>query len=274
MPSMQAPDRPRRPIRRMQRTRESCRARPRTTSQVPSGELSSTKMTSQALPASAVSSRRYSVVTLSRSLKVGTTTESAGVATACGGLSGPGLMASFMRQRISDSPRGSQGAVGLQLRRNSSRGSRKRTETGPKMPTTTNRGRAYIRRSLTIQWSSQRRSYEASTSPLEARWGWRRRSARGRHVHGAALLRHLPHHRSPRGGRRGGRWRRRLNLRHRFRRRFSDRPVHERDRQHRGGNDRTQYACDFLRIHCDIPAVSPVPYRRKPGIWRVGFSRT
>ena len=73
---MQAPDRPRRPIRRMQRTRESWRARSRTTSQVPSGELSSTKMTSQATPASAVSSRRNSVVTLSRSLKVGTTTES------------------------------------------------------------------------------------------------------------------------------------------------------------------------------------------------------
>ena len=47
------------------------------------------------------------------------------------------------------------------------------------MPTTTNRGRAYIRRSLTIQWSSQRRSCEASTSPLEGKWGWPRRSARG-----------------------------------------------------------------------------------------------
>jgi hypothetical protein len=47
------------------------------------------------------------------------------------------------------------------------------------MPTTTNRGRAYIRRSLTIQWSFQRRSYEASTSPLAAKWGWPRRSARG-----------------------------------------------------------------------------------------------
>src|ERR1700692_1006425 len=50
MPSMQAPDRPRRPIRLTQRTRESCRARPRTTSHVPSGELSSTKMTSQFTP--------------------------------------------------------------------------------------------------------------------------------------------------------------------------------------------------------------------------------
>ena len=46
---MQAPDRPRRPIRRMQRTRGSFCARPRTTSQVPSGELSSTNTTSQAM---------------------------------------------------------------------------------------------------------------------------------------------------------------------------------------------------------------------------------
>jgi hypothetical protein len=57
------------PIRLMQRTRESSRASARTTSQVPSGELSSTKMTSKAVPVSAVSSRRNSVVTLSRSLK-------------------------------------------------------------------------------------------------------------------------------------------------------------------------------------------------------------
>ena len=42
IPSMQAPDSPRRPIRLMQRTRESCRASARTTSHVPSGELSST----------------------------------------------------------------------------------------------------------------------------------------------------------------------------------------------------------------------------------------
>ena len=46
-------------------------------------------------------------------------------------------------------------------------GGSKRAKTAPEMPTTTNRGRAYIRRSLTIPWSSQRRSYEASTSPLE-----------------------------------------------------------------------------------------------------------
>ena len=39
----------------------------------------------------------------------------------------------------------------------------------PEMPTTTNRWRAYIRRSRAIEWSSQRRSYEASTSPLEVK---------------------------------------------------------------------------------------------------------
>jgi hypothetical protein len=45
----------------------------------------------------------------------------------------------------------------------------KPAKTGPKMPTTTNRGRAYIRRSRAIQWSFQRRSYEASTSPLKSK---------------------------------------------------------------------------------------------------------
>ena len=78
MPSMQAPDRPRRPIRRMQRTRLSCCASARTTSEVPSGELSSTNTTSQATLTSVASSRRYSTVTLSRSLKVGTMTDSSG----------------------------------------------------------------------------------------------------------------------------------------------------------------------------------------------------
>src|SRR5258707_15094825 len=61
-------------------------------------------MTSQARPASAVSSLRNRATTLSRSLKVGTTTDNSGVATACGGVPCPGLMASFMRQRISPAP--------------------------------------------------------------------------------------------------------------------------------------------------------------------------
>mgnify|MGYP003387802301 CR=1 FL=1 len=88
---------------RMQRTLESFRANPRTTSQVPSGELSSTKTTSQAMPVSVASSRRYSTVTLSRSLKVGTTTESSGKA-ACDGVSGPGWMASFMIASVYPQP--------------------------------------------------------------------------------------------------------------------------------------------------------------------------
>src|SRR4051794_7904043 len=55
-------------------------------------------MTSQARPASAASSLRNKATTLSRSLKVGTTTDNSGVITA---VPCPGLMASFMRQRIS-----------------------------------------------------------------------------------------------------------------------------------------------------------------------------
>src|SRR6202789_4455124 len=46
-----------------------------------------------------------------------------------------------------------------------------RVKTSPKMPTTTKRWGAYIRRSRAISWSSQRRSYEASTSPLAEIWG-------------------------------------------------------------------------------------------------------
>ena len=155
MPSMQAPDSPRRPIRRIQRTRESCRARPRTTSQVPSGELSSTNTTSQATPFSVASSRRYSTVTLSRSLKVGTTTESCGKPVACNGVSGPGLMASFMGPAYIRSRQRCQGRV-------PGRGAdrwKKQAKTGPNMPTTTNR-RARVHPALPgYSWSSQRRSF-------------------------------------------------------------------------------------------------------------------
>src|ERR1700709_1567758 len=58
-------------------------------------------MTSQARPTSAVSSLRNKAMTLSRSLKVGTTTDNSGVTTA---VPCPGLLASFMRQRISPAP--------------------------------------------------------------------------------------------------------------------------------------------------------------------------
>src|SRR3954467_10945372 len=57
-------------------------------------------MTSHAWPCSAASSLRNSAMTLSRSLKVGTTTDNCGV-TACDEVPCPGLMAAFMRQRIS-----------------------------------------------------------------------------------------------------------------------------------------------------------------------------
>src|SRR3977135_1514559 len=59
-------------------------------------------MTSHARPASAVSSLWNRAMTLSHSLKVGTTTDNSGVTTAW--VPCPGLMASFMRQRISPAP--------------------------------------------------------------------------------------------------------------------------------------------------------------------------
>src|SRR3954470_18995517 len=48
------------------------------------------------MPASAVSSLRNSAVTFSRSLKVGTTTDSSGVVAVCCEVPCPGRMASFM----------------------------------------------------------------------------------------------------------------------------------------------------------------------------------
>src|SRR5215510_7650513 len=107
---MQAPDKPRRPTRRRQRTRGSRRDSSRTTCQVWSGELSSTNTTSHGVAPKVAFSRWYSVVTLSRSLKVGTTTEISGRA-ACGAISGPGLMASFMRHSYSGRPPCCQEAV-------------------------------------------------------------------------------------------------------------------------------------------------------------------
>ena len=76
MPSTQALDRPRRPTRRRQRTRGNRRESAWSRSAVPSGESSSTKMTSKATPCSTRSSRLSSSSTLSISLKVGITTAS------------------------------------------------------------------------------------------------------------------------------------------------------------------------------------------------------
>src|SRR3954451_9969473 len=58
-------------------------------------------MTSHAMPISAVSSLRSRAVMLSRSLKVGTTTDNSGVVAACDEVPCPGRMASFMCQRVS-----------------------------------------------------------------------------------------------------------------------------------------------------------------------------
>jgi hypothetical protein len=73
IPSIQADDRPLRPIRCRQRTRGSARAMVRTSAAVPSGESSSTKMTSQPVAPRVASRRLSNSRTLPRSLKVGTT---------------------------------------------------------------------------------------------------------------------------------------------------------------------------------------------------------
>ena len=77
---MQAELSPRRPTRRMQRTRRSSLPRSRRCSAVPSAESSSTNTASQSTPASSRSSRSIRGPTLSRSLSVGTTIASAGPA--------------------------------------------------------------------------------------------------------------------------------------------------------------------------------------------------
>ena len=73
IPSMQAVDSPRRPIRWITRTRASSRPSARAASAVPSGLSSSTKIASQRRPASAWSSLPIRTATFARSLKVGMT---------------------------------------------------------------------------------------------------------------------------------------------------------------------------------------------------------
>ena len=82
MPSMQADERPRRPIRRITRTRGMVLCRPSRSSAVPSCESSSTNTTSQAIPASASPSPASSGAMLSLSFRVGTITASCGGASA------------------------------------------------------------------------------------------------------------------------------------------------------------------------------------------------
>jgi hypothetical protein len=77
MPSTQALDSPRRPMRCKARTCGSRCAMARTTSAVPSRESSSTNTTSQSRPASTRCSRSTSTGTLALSFSVGTTTASA-----------------------------------------------------------------------------------------------------------------------------------------------------------------------------------------------------
>ncbi len=100
IPSTQAPARPRRPTRRMQRTRASCSPSVFATAAVPSGESSSTKMISHAKPASVRATRSTTIGTFARSLNVGTTTVSSGIeATAAN--EGAGASATAMGQAYS-----------------------------------------------------------------------------------------------------------------------------------------------------------------------------
>src|SRR5262245_14766865 len=78
MPSIVAPARPRRPIRRMHRTRGLLTPILLARAAVPSGESSSTNMTSHSMPGSATASRSTRIGMLALSLNVGTTTVSSG----------------------------------------------------------------------------------------------------------------------------------------------------------------------------------------------------
>ena len=79
IPSMHAPASPRRPTRLKHRTRMSRAAISRTCALVPSGLLSSTKITSQFASTRIRRNRATSSAILPRSLKVGTTMESCGL---------------------------------------------------------------------------------------------------------------------------------------------------------------------------------------------------
>ena len=150
---------PRRPIRRIQRTRASCCARPRTTSQAP-GELSSTKMTSKRNSESAAlhtPKQRDDVVALvegdhsklqeTRGLRRGFGARSDGFLT-------------FMRKRNTPARR----PVMLIRRFRKFRAVRGGNggQNSPKMPTTTNRARTSGALPSHSVASSQRRSYEGS----------------------------------------------------------------------------------------------------------------
>ena len=74
----------------MQRTRGRCWASSAPGAAVPSGESSSTKITSHAMAGSTASSPLRSASTLSRSLKVGTITDSRGEVPGAGRPAGPG----------------------------------------------------------------------------------------------------------------------------------------------------------------------------------------
>src|SRR4051794_39321570 len=118
-------------------------------------------MTSHAIPASAASSLRNSAVTLSRSLKVGTTTDNCGMVVACDEDPCPGRIASFMRQRISP------GAGDAKARRPPEASGGQKTGQNDPRNANDHEQQARVHPALPIiPWSSRHRSYEASTAPL------------------------------------------------------------------------------------------------------------
>jgi hypothetical protein len=82
-----------RPMRRMQRTRLSASPIERAVAALPSGELSSTNITSQSWPARTRLSRATRIGMLASSLKVGTTIVSSGAGRTTAPLSGRGSAA-------------------------------------------------------------------------------------------------------------------------------------------------------------------------------------
>ena len=146
MPSMQAPDRPRRPIRRMQRTRESCRAS--AAHHLP-GAVGGIVVDEDDFPGDAGERRLQppvqhgDVVALVEGGDDDRKLRQTGGLRRVFGARSDGFIhdASVYPQPPGDA----KACAGTGA---SDWG--KRAKTGPKMPTTTNRGRAYIRRSQAI----------------------------------------------------------------------------------------------------------------------------
>jgi len=181
-------------------------------------------------------------------LKVGTTTESAGrSAPACAG-SAPDLMASFMREAYIRRVLPCQAAGNYGVTGQGAKIRKKR----PKMLTTTNNKRAYIRRCLAIAWSSRRRSSgESIDGALETHMGTTKPFRKGLWFLVRDLANDGPLCRRRSGGR--GRRSRRRGRRPGWLPELSDRPVDHGHGQHDRRNDPAQDTRHRLRCHIDRP---------------------